>query len=58
MSRTNRGSKHSGYEYWSKRPMCYSSPSKWAKKVCHKIERLDGKHDVYVEIQKLNEKTS
>jgi hypothetical protein len=46
MSRTKKGKKSPGYDYWSKRPMSGSSPSKWAKKVTHKLERLKAKEEV------------
>lgn len=39
MSRTTRGNKSPGYEYWGKRPLNGASPGKWAKTVTHKIER-------------------
>lgn len=55
MSRSVKGSKGGGYEYWSKRPMCYSSPSKWAKQKCHRIERLDGRHFVHNEIKNFDD---
>ena len=42
MSRTKKGSKSPGYEYWGKRPMSGSNPGAWAKKVTHKIERHRG----------------
>ena len=42
MSRSKRGSKGSGFEYWSKRPGP-SSPSKFSKTVTHKIERQRNK---------------
>lgn len=45
MSRTKKGSKAPGYEYWSKRPMRGSNPGSWAKKVTHKIERQRGKDE-------------
>jgi hypothetical protein len=47
MSRTRKGSKGPGYEYWGKRPgtlkgWCYS-PGKKAKKLTHRAERREGK---------------
>jgi hypothetical protein len=43
MSRTKKGAKGPGYEYWSKRPMAGQSPGKETKKLTHKIERLENK---------------
>lgn len=43
MSRTKKGSKGGGYEYWSKRPGPAYPPGKWAKTVAHKIERQQNK---------------
>lgn len=43
MSRTKKGGKAHGYEYWSKRPMNGSNPGRWAKTVTHKIERQRNK---------------
>ena len=46
MSRTQRGSKPAGYEYWSKRPGNKSGnllgPGSLAKKLTHSRERLRG----------------
>ena len=43
MSRTKKGAKWFGYEYWSRRPMNGCSPSAWAKQKTHKIERQRNK---------------
>ncbi len=43
MSRTKKGSKGPGYEYWSKRPLSGSSPGKETKKKTHRIERARSK---------------
>lgn len=43
MSRTKRGGKAPGHEYWSKRPMSGSTPGRWAKVATHKIERQRNK---------------
>lgn len=43
MSRTKKGAKAPGYEYWSRRPMTGSAPCKWVKKLTHKIERQRNK---------------
>lgn len=55
MSRSVKGSKGYGFEYWSKRPMCYSSPSRWAKQKCHRIERQNDKDLVRNELDELEE---
>lgn len=43
MSRTIKGSKGPGYEYWSKRPLSGAPPGKWWKKMTHHIERQRNK---------------
>lgn len=45
MSRTNKGAKGSGCEYWSRRPTKYQfpTPGKIVKKDTHKKERKLGK---------------
>ena len=43
MSRTKKGAKAPGYEYWGKRPMSGSSPCKEVKTMTHKIERQRNK---------------
>lgn len=43
MSRTKKGSKAPGWEYWSRRPMAGSSPCKAVKTITHKIERQRNK---------------
>jgi hypothetical protein len=46
MSRTQKGSKAPGYEYWGKRPGSgHFAPGKYAKRVTHKAERQQGKKD-------------
>lgn len=47
MSRTSRGSKGSGYEYWTARPgnKAGGVPGKLTKKTTHKSERQQGKQD-------------
>lgn len=39
MSRTNRGSKHPGYEYWSRRRLSGWNPGNEAKRLTNRIER-------------------
>ncbi len=45
MSRTVKGGKGCGYEYWSSRPYnkSGSQPGKYTKKRTHKAERQEGK---------------
>jgi hypothetical protein len=45
MSRTRKGSKGPGYEYWGRRPakMKFPSPGKETKKITHRQERADEK---------------
>lgn len=50
MSRTKKGSKAPGYEFWSKRAgnttaMMYYGSGKKAKKITNKAERLKGKEE-------------
>jgi hypothetical protein len=52
MSRTKKGSKGPGYEYWSKRPGKLSTPGKDAKKRTHRLERLDGKKQIKEQYEK------
>lgn len=40
MSRTKRGAKAPGYEYWSRRLGGAPMPNKFSKKRTHKVERL------------------
>lgn len=40
MSRSIKGSKHSGYEYWSKRPYSICKPGKISKKITSSMERM------------------
>ena len=50
MSRTVKGKKGPGYEYWSRRPFnkCGGTPGKVTKHRTHKAERRDGKEAVGV----------
>jgi len=43
MSRTVKGGKGPGFEYWGKRPFSGVSPSKENKQITHKIERQRNK---------------
>jgi hypothetical protein len=48
MSRTKKGSKGPGYEYWSRRPakMLFPAPGKEAKTITHRQERAAAKRDL------------
>lgn len=49
MSRTRKGKKAPGYEYWSKRPgsnKSGSGPGRIAKTRTHRLERLEGKKQI------------
>lgn len=43
MSRTKKGGKAVGFEYWSRRPYSCYCPGSKIKKLTHKVERQDGK---------------
>lgn len=45
MSRTYRGGKSPGYEYWSRRPNASGAVGKIAKKQIHRIERQQNKRE-------------
>lgn len=55
MSRTKNGAKKDGYEYSSKRPMCYNSASSWAKTVTHRMERKQDKQQIHRELKSTEE---
>lgn len=50
MSRTERGSKGSGYDYWSRRPFSGRGYGPAIKKFCHKAERRQEKEDIIKEL--------
>ncbi len=43
MSRTIRGQKGPGYDYWSRRPMSGTGYAKWIKQRTHRVERQRAK---------------
>jgi hypothetical protein len=45
MSRTAKGKKGPGYEYWSRRPskMKFPPPGRATKTITHRLERADAK---------------
>jgi hypothetical protein len=51
MSKTKKGKKPPGYEYWSKRPNSVSSPGRKNKKITHRIERAQAKEKLAEEIK-------
>ena len=49
MSRTQRGNKGPGYEYWSRRPLARKfgcPPGRGVKRETHKLERLEAKEEI------------
>lgn len=44
MSRTERGQRGPGYEYWSRRIKAMLNPGRWAKKLTHRFERRQAKN--------------
>lgn len=46
MSRTIKGSKGAGYDYWSRRPMSGHGYGPTVKRICHGIERMQAKDAV------------
>lgn len=51
MSRSKKGSKGPGYEYWSRRPGNFDGPKpgRESKKVTHRLERAEKKRTVHRE---------
>lgn len=46
MSRTKKGKKGCGYEYWGRRPIARNHgavPGRWTKTRTHRLERLEAK---------------
>lgn len=43
MSRTIKGSKGAGYDYWSRRPMSGHGYGPEVKRICHGVERMQAK---------------
>lgn len=46
MSRTKRGSKGPGYDYWSRRPHSGNGHGPEVKRLCHSVERQQAKGQV------------
>ncbi len=53
MSRTRKGSKGPGFEYWSRRPCSGMEPGRDTKRVTHGIERAQEKELVRREVDEL-----
>ncbi len=51
MSRSQKGSKGPGYEYWSRRPMAGMNPGAETKRLTHKLERLEAKDEIKEQIE-------
>jgi len=49
MSRSRTGGKSSGWEFWSRRPMC-GGRGKKDKKLCHGMERAQAKQAILHEL--------
>jgi hypothetical protein len=58
VSRTQRGSKRPGYEYWGRRPCSGFNPSKEHKTITHQIERAREKELVQDEIKEMENEHS
>ena len=46
MSRTVRGSKADGFDFWSRRPHSGNGFGPITKRLCHRTERLQGRDEV------------
>lgn len=46
MSRSVKGSKGPGFEYWTRRFRCAAPPGSWSKKWTHRLERRRAKQEV------------
>lgn len=54
MSRTVRGSKGCGYDWWGKRPFSQCSPDRVLKLLTHRIERKNAKRETIKLIEETN----
>jgi hypothetical protein len=57
VSRTRRGGKRPGWEYWGRRPCNGFNPSKEHKTITHQIERAREKALIQDEIKELEEES-
>lgn len=55
MSRTIRGAKTSGYDFWSRRPNSGNGFGPIAKQICHRVERLQGRAEARRQIEEMME---
>lgn len=53
MSRTIKGSKGAGYEFWSKRPYSGFGHGKYLKTMCHRKERREKDVEVRWEVDEM-----
>ncbi len=53
MSRTRKGSKRPGYEYWGRRPCSGWNPGKESKMITRQIERAQEKEGLRDEIKEI-----
>lgn len=56
MAHTKTGSKAPGYEYWSRRPYNHGPTSRtgrYAKRICHRMERRIAQREVLHELHDL-----
>lgn len=54
MSRTKKGKKPPGAEYWGKRPIARNhgaNPGPETKKLTHRMERIEGKNQIKRELK-------
>lgn len=61
MSRSKKGGKPPGYNYWSKRPGTHKGgmdPGKFSKKLNARLERIEGKEEIKKELEETNKKNS
>jgi hypothetical protein len=49
-SKKSKNGKGPGYDYWSKRPTPLTSPGREAKKLTHRLERIQGKKKIKEEL--------
>ena len=54
MSRSVRGSKSCGYEYWGKRALSQCDPGRSSKKITLGIERARERQQIYDEVESVN----
>lgn len=51
MSRTKKGKKQCGYDYWSRRPYSGRGFGPDVKDACHRSERMQGKEQILKELK-------